>query len=153
MRRVAASQAVLPSGRSVAVQADANGEFLEIRSPGGEIELRVALTADGPILRLSCARLELASSGEVAMNCRSFDLRTAEDIRLNGRKILLNCKLPEEAYERANPLSVCEPAAPCKTDARRPRGDASAASGEVDSAPARSVRPRRSARSGGGTSK
>jgi hypothetical protein len=93
-RREVVSRAVLPSGRQVAVQAGDQGEFLEVSAPGGDLELRIELTPEGPVVRLRCARLELAA-GDVAMSCRSFDLRTTEDVRLNGRNILLNCALPE----------------------------------------------------------
>ena len=58
------------------------------------MEVQIALTPEGPVVSLRCARLELASAGAVAMNCRSFDLRTTEDVRLNGRNIFLNCALP-----------------------------------------------------------
>ena len=95
VRQSKVSRAVLPSGRSVAVQAGSQGEFLEVCAPGGEMELRIDFTPEGPVVRLHCARLELAA-GDVAMSCRSFDLRTTEDVRLNGRNILLNCALPEE---------------------------------------------------------
>jgi hypothetical protein len=95
LRAGGVSRAVLPSGRSIVIQADAENEFLEVSAPGGEMELRIAFTPEGPVVRLHCARLELASSGDVAMNCRSFDLRTTEDVRMNGRNILLNCELPE----------------------------------------------------------
>jgi hypothetical protein len=88
---------VLPSGRSIAVQAGAEGEFLEVRAPGGEMEVRIAFTPEGPVVTLRCARLELDSAGAVEMNCRSFALRTSGDVRLNGRNILLNCALPEGA--------------------------------------------------------
>lgn len=96
MRPGAVSRAVLPSGRSVAVQAGAQGEFVEVSAPGGEMEMRIDFTPEGPVVRLRCARLELASAGDVAVSCRNFDLRTTEDVRLNGRNILLNCALPEE---------------------------------------------------------
>lgn len=93
----AATRARFPSGRSIAVQASPAGEALEIRSPAGEMELRIVFTPEGPVVSLRCARLELVSAGAVALDCRRFDLRTTEEIRLNGRNILLNCELPEGA--------------------------------------------------------
>ncbi|MBL0159330.1 MAG: hypothetical protein IPP47_19805 [Bryobacterales bacterium] len=97
VRAGAVSRAVLPSGRAIVVQADSENEFLEVSGPGGEMELRIVFTPEGPVVKLQCARLELASSGDVAVKCRSFDLQTTEDVRMNGRHILLNCDLPEGA--------------------------------------------------------
>jgi len=95
-RRAAAPQAVLPSGRSISMQVDGQGEYLEVRSPGGEVEVRIDFTPEGPSVKLRCAQLELASTGDIAMNCRNFSVQTSEDVKMNGRYVLLNCSEPEE---------------------------------------------------------
>src|SRR3712207_3509256 len=75
---------VLPSGRGVTVRVDGRGEAIEIRSPGGEVELCIALTAQGPVLTVRGARLEIDAADTVAVNCRQFELRTAEGIVLDA---------------------------------------------------------------------
>lgn len=96
----------LPSGRSVVVRVHDSKEELEVRSPGGEVEIRIVLTETGPVVSLRGARLELESAETVAVKCRSFEVnasegvaiaghemrvKTEDDIHLNGKIIRLNC--------------------------------------------------------------
>jgi hypothetical protein len=85
----------LPSGRSVVVRLAGGAEELEIRSPRGDVEVRVVLTDEGPVVRLSGARLELDAAETVAVNCRRFEVRAEGDICLDGATIRLNS--PEES--------------------------------------------------------
>lgn len=93
----------LPSGRSVAVRTD-GGEELVVYSPQGQVEVRVLLTPDGPVVRVGAARLEIAANS-VAVECETFDVRAGGEIRLksggalrlNGETVRLNCKTEPEA--------------------------------------------------------
>lgn len=76
--------AVLPSGRRLSLVQRDHWEELRIVSPDGEIELAVELTPQGPLLRLRGARLEIDSTGSVAVRCRSFELRTEARIELSA---------------------------------------------------------------------
>lgn len=76
---------VLPSGRRLELQVGDSEERLEIRSPEGELELSVVLTADGPVLKLRGARLEIDSNDTVAVQCRRFELNTEEDVALHAK--------------------------------------------------------------------
>jgi hypothetical protein len=75
---------VLPSGRTVVLKVDGPNEELEIRSPEGQVELRIALTEQGPVLTLRGLRLELDAADTVAVNCRQFSLRTTEGVVLDA---------------------------------------------------------------------
>ena len=104
----------LPSGRSVVVRVNDSKEELEVRSPQGDVEVRITLTESGPVVSLRGARLELESPEAVSVKCRSFEVSTTEgtqltsagdvnitghelrvktesDIHLNGGIIRLNC--------------------------------------------------------------
>ncbi|MGE3808290.1 MAG: hypothetical protein AB7K24_26820 [Gemmataceae bacterium] len=97
----------LPSGRSVVVKLNDGQEELEIRSPDGAVEVQIVLTENGPVVRLQGARLELASTETVAVDCKRFEVHTSEatkltsdgelrvktsdDIHMNGKFIRLNC--------------------------------------------------------------
>lgn len=104
----------LPSGRSVVLKVNGSREELEVRSPGGDVEVRIVLTEAGPVVSLRGARLELETPETVAINCRQFTVQTTEgtqiqsggdlelsgrelrvktegDIRMNGGIIRLNC--------------------------------------------------------------
>jgi len=68
------------------VSGDSGHEQLEIRSPEGAIELRIALTKDGPVLSLSGVRLEINSTDTVAVNCREFTVATTHGVTLSSKE-------------------------------------------------------------------
>jgi hypothetical protein len=76
--------AVLPSGRSIVVKIADQQEELLVRSPDGEVEVRITLTKDGPVLKLRAARLELESPESVAVNCRRFSVNSTEGTNLHS---------------------------------------------------------------------
>jgi hypothetical protein len=105
---------VLPSGRSVVLKIGDGCEALEVRSPGGDVEVRITLTDQGTVVSLRGGRLQMESADAVALNCRRLEVVTTEgtalgsagdvlitgremrvktenDIHLNGGIIHLNC--------------------------------------------------------------
>lgn len=82
----------LPSGRELRVTSTPRGEEIEVRSPGGEMELRVALTPEGPVLLLRGVRLEIDSSDAVALRCKDLDIRATGGIRLEAQTIALGSR-------------------------------------------------------------
>jgi hypothetical protein len=80
----AVREGALPSGRTVVVRADERGEAIEVRSAAGEMELRIALTEQGPVLTLRGARLEIDAADTVAVNCRHFAVRTTDGVVLDA---------------------------------------------------------------------
>ena len=74
----------LPSGRTVSVRTADGREEIEIRSAGGEMEVRIVLTPQGPVLQLRGARLEIDSTDTVAVNCRSFEVKAADGVKIQA---------------------------------------------------------------------
>ena len=98
---VALSQAIdrtLPSGRSIQLKLMGKQEEIEVRSPAGEVEVRITFTAEGPVVSVRAARLELGAKA-IALACDTFEVaaekgvsvESAQEIRLNGSVIRLNC--------------------------------------------------------------
>ena len=104
---------VLPSGRTLVLRIGSDGEDIEIRSPDGDLDVRITLSDAGPVVSLRRARLEV-DAADVAVRCREFDVQasgtvrlaserevrfeadelraeTKGDIHLNGAFIRLNC--------------------------------------------------------------
>jgi hypothetical protein len=97
----------LPSGRSVVVRLNGPQEELEVRSPTGEVEVRIVLTDAGPLVQLRGARLELVSPESIDVNSKRFTVRTTEgttlesegdinvkalgDVDVQGKLVKLNC--------------------------------------------------------------
>lgn len=111
---VSAPLRALPSGRSVVLKLGDGCEEMEIRSPGGDVEVRITLTDQGAVvslrggqlhmqaadaISLNCRRLEvvttegtaLGSAGEMLITGREMRVKTENDIHMNGAVIRLNC--------------------------------------------------------------
>src|SRR5262245_20165863 len=82
----------LPSGRSVVLKVTGAGEELEVRSPAGEVEVRIQLTDAGPIVSLRGGRLELESPDTVAVQCRRFEVQSEEEVLLTGQELRVRTK-------------------------------------------------------------
>jgi len=72
----------LPSGRTLAVNAADGEERLEIRAPGGEVEVAIVLTDDGPLIRLTGANLQISSTETISLNCKRLEMTTTEDLAI-----------------------------------------------------------------------
>jgi hypothetical protein len=98
---------VLPSGRSVVVRLAGAAEEIEVRSPGGDVEVRITLTDSGPVVSVRAARLELDAAEEMTLNAKRLKVETTEgtelltdgelrvrsegEMHFNGKMINLNC--------------------------------------------------------------
>src|SRR5947209_4642880 len=76
----AASDKLLPSGRSVRVRVAGGTEELEVRSAQGEVEVRIVLTDAGPVVHLRAARLEMEAAETVAVRCRRFEVEATDAV-------------------------------------------------------------------------
>lgn len=96
----------LRDGRTLSVEDSATGELVEIRSSSGQVEVRIRLTEDGPVLQMESARLQLRASEAVEIAARRVDIKATEtlaltsdndvkvdaegEVRVNGKMIYLN---------------------------------------------------------------
>jgi len=76
----------LPSGRQVTLSLDEGAEQLQVQAPDGQVEVTITFTADGPVVRLTGARLELDATREVAVRCESFTVEASEAIDMRSRE-------------------------------------------------------------------
>jgi hypothetical protein len=75
---------VLPSGRSVVLKIGDDCEHLEVRSPEGDVEVRITLNDQGAVVSLRGGRLQMESADEVALNCRRLEVVTTEGTALGS---------------------------------------------------------------------
>ena len=73
----------LRGGRTLHV-ADA-GNVVEIRAASGQVEVRIRLTDDGPVLQMEAARLQLRATESVEIESKRIELRSAGDIRADAK--------------------------------------------------------------------
>ena len=76
------STTTLPSGRTLRLITDNGHEELLLEAPDGELELRILLTEDGPLLKLSAAKLELEAADSISMKCKTFDVSASESAKI-----------------------------------------------------------------------
>src|SRR5437763_1734785 len=96
----------LPSGRSVVLRLG-DAEEIEVRSPAGDVEVRITLTDAGPVVQLRGARLQLEAPESIEVKCKRLTVETTEatalhsagevnihadgDMDLRGKMLKLNC--------------------------------------------------------------
>ena len=96
----------LREGRTLSVEDAGTDELVEIRSSSGQVELRIKLTEDGPVLQMESVRLQLKASEAVEIEAKRVEIRATEtlqlasdnevkvdaegEVRVNGKMIYLN---------------------------------------------------------------
>ena len=96
----------LREGRTLTVETSGSDELVEVRSSSGQVELRIRLTEEGPVLQMESARLELKATEAVEIQSRRIELKATEtlqlssdnevkvdadgEVRVNGKMIYLN---------------------------------------------------------------
>jgi hypothetical protein len=104
----------LDDGRQLAVVEHAGSQTVEIRAASGQLELRIKLTAEGPVLSLDGVKVEMNAAESLQIKCKDFkvestgtttiesqgelkiksdgalDIDSNDDVRVKGKKIFLN---------------------------------------------------------------
>jgi hypothetical protein len=96
----------LREGRTLSIEEAGRDELLEVRSSSGQVELRIRLTEEGPVLQMESARLQLKATEAIEIESKRIELRATEtlqlssdnevkvdaegEVRVNGKMIYLN---------------------------------------------------------------
>jgi hypothetical protein len=72
----------LVGGRTLAVICNDAGEEIQLCAPDGEVEVRIVVTENGPVLRMRAARLEVDGAEDVNFSCQRFAVHTTEATHL-----------------------------------------------------------------------
>jgi hypothetical protein len=72
----------LQHGRHLALVSNQGDDLVEIRAPGGSVELRIRLTAEGPVLQMESLRLSMKAAQDVEIACANFSVRSREAMTL-----------------------------------------------------------------------
>jgi hypothetical protein len=76
----------LEHGHTLAVSP--GGKTVEIRAPGGMVEIRVEMTEAGPVLRAEAARLEISAEEDVVIKGKHVSLNGSESVDLDSKGTL-----------------------------------------------------------------
>jgi phage gp45-like len=74
----------LSNAKTLTVTPAEDGDLVEIRSAEGQIELRVKVTAEGPVLQMESVRLSLKASESVNVDCKNFEVRATESVDMHS---------------------------------------------------------------------
>jgi len=96
----------LRDGKTLSVETAGSDELVEIRSSSGQVELRIKLTEDGPVLQMESVRLQLKATESVEIESKRVEIKATEtlqlssdnevkvdaegEVRVNGKMIYLN---------------------------------------------------------------
>ncbi len=74
----------LQNARTLTVTPAEDHDLVEIRGAEGQLELRVKLTPDGPILQMESVRISLKAAESVNVQCKNFEVRATESVDLHS---------------------------------------------------------------------
>jgi predicted pyridoxine 5'-phosphate oxidase superfamily flavin-nucleotide-binding protein len=74
----------LQHGRHLALVSSLGDDLVEIRAPGGLVELRIRLTAEGPVLQMESLRLSMKATQDVDITCANFSVRSRDAMTLHA---------------------------------------------------------------------
>jgi hypothetical protein len=69
----------LDEGRTLKVSRAAGEQVVEVRAASGQLELRVRLTDQGPVLQMEAVKLALTAEESVAIKCKTFEVEASGD--------------------------------------------------------------------------
>lgn len=75
----------LQHGRTLAVSSAGMSEIIEIRSSSGQVELRINMTEDGPVLQLDGVKLSVKAAESIQMQCKTFAVEASESVEIASR--------------------------------------------------------------------
>ncbi len=78
----------LAHGQTAEVTSDDGAQTLQLKAADGSVQLTVRITADGPVLVLSGARIELEAAESIALKTRHFSVDASESVDLGSQGTL-----------------------------------------------------------------
>lgn len=89
----------LEHGRSLAVTSSGLSQLIEVRAASGQVELRIRMTEDGPVLQLDGIKLEVSAEDTIQLQCREFKVDAAESVEIASQGGLRVTSKDEMALE------------------------------------------------------
>jgi len=69
----------LDEGRKLQVGRDGNTQVVEIRAASGQVELRVKLTDEGPVLQMEAVKVAVTTEESFSIKCKTFEVESSQD--------------------------------------------------------------------------
>jgi hypothetical protein len=75
---------LLRGGRTLTVVAAGDDELIEVRGDGGMLELRLRMTAEGPVLEMESVRLKLRAAESVDIETKDFSVNAERSMEMSS---------------------------------------------------------------------
>jgi hypothetical protein len=76
--------APLETGRRVLIRNGAESQTVEVRGPDGSLEVQIVITPQGPVVRLTAGRMEIATTEDVDITCRKFKVHASKGVEIES---------------------------------------------------------------------
>lgn len=96
----------LEHGRTLAVTSQGLSQLIEVRAASGQIELRIRMTEDGPVLQLDGVKLEVKAEDSIALQCTKFTVDAAESVDIVSQGTLQVASKEEMKIESEKDVRV-----------------------------------------------
>lgn len=74
----------LREGRKLTVAPEGDDGLVEIRGPSGNLELRIRLTDQGPVLEVETLRLSLRAAESIDIEAKELNVKTERSLALSS---------------------------------------------------------------------
>jgi phage gp45-like len=82
----------LRDGRKLVVSESGGDQLVEIRNESGMLEVRIKLTAEGPVLQMEAVRLQLKATEAVEIESARVDIKGTEHVEVSGGAVKLTAQ-------------------------------------------------------------
>lgn len=101
-----AREVYLREGRTLTVSTVGTDELVEIRAASGQVELRIVLTEQGPVLQMEAVRLKLKATEAVEVETKQFSVKAEESVALVSQGELTIASTGETKVEAEGDVRV-----------------------------------------------
>ncbi len=77
----------LRDGRKLSVSEQGQDQLVEIRNESGMLEVRIKLTAEGPVLQMESVKLSLKASEAVEIESKRVAITGSEQVAVSGGEV------------------------------------------------------------------
>jgi len=81
---MAAHKLDLQNSKTLTVTPAEDHDLVEVRGAEGQVELRIKLTPEGPVLQMESVRLSLKAAESVNVECKNFEVRATEAVDMHS---------------------------------------------------------------------
>lgn len=69
----------LDQGRTLQLAREGNQQLVEIRAASGQLEVRIKLTDEGPVLQMEAVKVAVTTEEAFEIKCKTFSVEASQD--------------------------------------------------------------------------